>query len=169
MHSPAPGSEALRIGRRSIPNQIYLVTASTHERRCWFAMTNLATAARMALDDEATWRHALPLAWVLMPDHLHLLLELSGNEPLPMAVSRVKSAVWHRLAKASPAPIGRLWQPSFHDHALRQQECVRGVGLYLLANPVAAGLCGRAQDWPWRGGTLVDALEAEMEGFAALR
>lgn len=162
MHSPAPGSQALRIGRRSIPNQVYLVTATTHERRCWFAMANLAAAARGALDDEATWRHALPLAWVLMPDHLHLLLELSGDEPLPMAVSRVKSAIWHRVAHASHLPVGRLWQPSFHDHALRRQESFLGVGHYLLANPVIGGLCERAQDWPWRGGTLLPALEAEM-------
>lgn len=162
MHSPAPGSQALRIGRRSIPSQVYLVTASTHERRCWFAIAALAVAASQALEDEATWRHAQALAWVLMPDHLHLLLELSGDEPLPMAISRVKSAIWHRVAHASPKQVGRLWQPSFHDHALRRQESILGVGHHLLANPVVGGLCERAQDWPWRGGTLLAALEVEM-------
>jgi len=45
-----------------------------------------------------------------------------------------------------------IWQEGYFDHRLRADE--RGAQLlakmnYIRQNPVAAGLCVRAEDWPW--------------------
>ena len=48
---------------------------------------------------------------------------------------------------------GTVWQGGYFDHRLRADE--RGQQLsakmnYIRQNPVAAGLCAKAEDWPWR-------------------
>jgi len=45
-----------------------------------------------------------------------------------------------------------MWQEGYFDHRLRADE--RGTQVsakmnYIRQNPVAAGLCARAEDWPW--------------------
>ena len=43
---------------------------------------------------------------------------------------------------------GQLWQAGYHDHALRSDEDVREVALYVIANPRRAGLVDRFRDYP---------------------
>jgi len=48
-----------------------------------------------------------------------------------------------RLSRTGP-----LWQHGFHDRALRQEEDLRAVARYAIANPVRAGLVKRVADYP---------------------
>ena len=150
-------SRSLREGRRSIPGQIYSITTAVNHRQRYFADSNRADLAKSVLEDSQTWPKSHPLLWVLMPDHLHLLLELQ-TESLSIAVGRVKALISRRL---KAIPTGGLWQASFHDHALRREENLLTIGRYLLDNPVRAGLVSRAADWRWRGGSLLDAVGME--------
>lgn len=160
MNDMAPGSSALRRGRRSIAGQPYLITVSTDERRRWFADPACADRAASVLNDNRTWPAATLLAWVLMPDHLHMLLTLGETETLPQTIARVKALVWHQLRRASGSSL-QLWQSSYHDRALRRDEDLLLAGRYLIANPIRAGLVERYSDWTWRGGHLLAAIEAE--------
>jgi len=160
MNNIAPRSSALRRGRRSIASQPYLITVSTHERVRWFCDPTDADRAASVLNDNRTWPEATVLAWVLMPDHLHLMLTLGETETLAQVIARVKARVWHQLRPASGSSL-KLWQHSFHDHALRRGEDLLLAGRYLLDNPVRAGLVERHFDWKWRGGSLLVAIEAE--------
>ncbi|MBK9654424.1 MAG: transposase [Rhodanobacteraceae bacterium] len=81
MNNIAPRSSALRRGRRSIASQPYLITVSTHERVRWFCDPTDADRAASVLNDNRTWPDANVLAWVLMPDHLHLMLTLESRDP----------------------------------------------------------------------------------------
>ncbi|MGE4072554.1 MAG: transposase [Lysobacterales bacterium] len=153
----AANSKALRLGRRSIPGQVYSVTTTVRHRRPWFQDGSRADLAQSALSDSQTWPGTRPLLWTLMPDHLHLLLELQSGS-LSIAVGRVKALISRRLQSI---PEGGLWQASFHDHALRREENLLKIGRYLLANPVRAGLIDEARDWRWRGGILLDAVGLE--------
>jgi REP element-mobilizing transposase RayT len=154
-------SSALRRGRRSLAGQIYLLTTSTANRRPWFAHCAIAAAAVEALADPATWPSANPLVWVLMPDHLHLLVEFHGGESLSRVMARIKGLIWRQLRPQLRVP-DRLWQASFHDHALRRDENLLRVGRYLLENPVRAGLVDQPVQWRWRGGVMLGQIEAEL-------
>ena len=80
------------------------------------------------------------LCFVLMPDHLHWLLQLrEGN--LPFVMQRLKGRTSHALG-------GELWQPNYHDHALREEEDVREIARYIVANPLRAGLVRNLADYP---------------------
>ncbi|ACL73851.1 REP-associated tyrosine transposase [Thioalkalivibrio sulfidiphilus] len=141
-----PYSE-LRKGRDSIPGQIYLVTTVTHQRIPWFLDFTHARGviAQMCLLHGEGWVESL--AWVLMPDHLHWLLTLQPGYELRGVVGRLKGRSARQI-NLSLGRSGRIWQQSFHDHALRREEDLVDVARYVVANPLRAGLVDRLGDYP---------------------
>jgi len=81
-----------------------------------------------------------------MPDHVHWLLELKDGYALSQVVQECKSISAHDINKALNRR-GKVWQAGFHDHALRTEESVVDAARYIVANPVRAGLCERAEDY----------------------
>ncbi len=81
----------------------------------------------------------------LMPDHLHLLASPRARD-LVRWLNALKSfsATAARMAGWS----GPLWQPSFHDRALREDEFDGALG-YVWNNPLAAEIATEADSWPW--------------------
>ena len=139
--SSTPQGQQLRVGRRSIPGQIYMVTTVTRHRSPLFndirpARTTIACLRRM---DELAITQTL--CFVLMPDHLHWLFTLRDRLSLSSAVGRLKSYSARRLGRP-------VWQPGFHDHAVRREEDVRTMARYIIANPLRAGLVERIEDYP---------------------
>ncbi|MDB5971303.1 MAG: Transposase like protein [Hydrocarboniphaga sp.] len=88
------------------------------------------------------------LAWVLMPDHAHWLLQLNEDETLDAVVLRLKGAS-ARSANQVLGRTGSLWQPAYHDRALRKDEHVITAARYLVANPIRAGLVHSLGDYPY--------------------
>ena len=88
------------------------------------------------------------LAWVLIPDHVHWLLQLGEKCGLSLVVNRLKSASG-RQANRVLDRRGPFWQKAFHDHALREEEDLRKVARYMVANPLRAGLVDTINDYPF--------------------
>ncbi len=88
------------------------------------------------------------LAYVVMPDHIHWLLHLRGGVMLHEVVRRLKGRSARRLNMARTSP-SRIWQKSFHDHALRAEEDIEGVANYLIQNPIRAGLVRDLDEYPF--------------------
>jgi putative transposase len=82
--------------------------------------------------------------FLLMPDHLHAMLSFARDESMSDVIRD-----WKRFhARTNHV----LWQEGYFDHRLRPNE--RGAQLsakmnYIRQNSVAAGLCAKAEDWPW--------------------
>ncbi|MDI1302695.1 MAG: transposase [bacterium] len=142
------GHMALRKGRHSLHGQIYLVTASTHDRNPVFAGFSCACAAARCFDDPVILRDSRMLCWVLMPDHAHWLIELGDDDALPGLVNRLKSAS-ARKANRARHKTGALWAPAFHDHALRAEDDLYATVIYTVNNPVRAGLVNSPGDYPF--------------------
>ena len=136
----------LRTGRYSQSGQIYLLTAVTHLREPVFSDWR---AGRLVVDQfrqAQTEAYADSLAWVVMPDHFHWLVELQ-NSTLAQLMLATKS----RSARAINAYLGRsgrFWQKGFHDRALRREENLLAAARYIVANPLRARLVRRVQDYP---------------------
>ncbi|MNE81534.1 Transposase IS200 like protein [compost metagenome] len=88
------------------------------------------------------------LAWVLMPDHAHWLLQLGETDSLGDVIGRLKSASSRHTNRALNR-TGPLWSKTFHDHALRADEELQAVARYIVANPLRAGLVKRIGDYPF--------------------
>ncbi len=141
-----PGSSALRRGRRSLAGAVYLVTFVTFRRRRYFAEIPAACRAAAEIASAGAWGDARLLAWVLMPDHFHGLLQLGDIMPLHRAVGRARgnvSRAWH-AADCRP-----LWMPGFQDRAVRRTEDLRAAARYLVANPLRAGLVDDVGAYPF--------------------
>jgi len=142
-----PGHKALRQGRLSLAHHGYLTTTVVHDRTPLFAGFDVACAACRVLGSPRAWRDARPLAWVLMPDHLHCLVQL-GDSPLSSVMQSVHSLT-ARAINASRCASGQVWQGAFHDRALRADDDLLEAARYLLANPLRAGLVVRVGDYPF--------------------
>jgi len=145
---PHSGNQALRSGRASLPNHTYLITAVVHERHRLFEDFDTACLMSKTLNASKLWPDAKLLAWVLMPDHLHLLVELGETEPLSRVVQRVKSVTATALRRHLASPP-RIWQSAYHERALRQSDDVRTAARYLVANPLRAGLVTQIGAYPF--------------------
>lgn len=84
---------------------------------------------------------ARTLAYVVMPDHPHWLLQLVGDADLSRTVQSIKSISAHEIGRP-------IWQSSFYDHALRKDEDMQSLARYIIANPLRAGLVNRIGDYP---------------------
>jgi len=84
-----------------------------------------------------------------MPDHLHLLVEgtLSDCDLKHFAGLAKQYSAWAFKCQEG----GRLWQPSYHDHVLRDEESELCFIRYIVENPVRAGLVQRPEDHPYLG------------------
>jgi REP element-mobilizing transposase RayT len=143
-----PGYAALRKGRISLGNTAYLITATTENREPFFTHFPAACSAAWCFEDSSLLSASHMLAWVLMPDHTHWLLQLGGKDTLGEVIGRLKSAS-SRRANRVLGRTGPLWSKAFHDHALREEEDLQAVARYIVANPLRAGLVSRIGDYPF--------------------
>ncbi|OAI84626.1 REP-associated tyrosine transposase [Pseudomonas putida] len=142
----SPASNRLRRGRVSIPGQLYLLTTTVDGREPVFSDFAVARLMVEQLRHAERTGMVRSLAWVVMPDHLHWLIELD-QVSLTTLMRRVKCRSTCLIKKAYGRQ-GRLWQQGFHDRALRREDDVVAVARYIVANAVRAGLVSKAGDYP---------------------
>jgi REP element-mobilizing transposase RayT len=136
----------LRAGRFSESGRIYLLTVVVDQRQPFFADWQLGrlVVRELRQAQEAGWADFL--TWVVMPDHMHCLVQLH-DKTLAELMCRIKSrsslAVNQALGRR-----GRLWQKGYHDRAVRREEDVKALARYVVANPIRAGLVTRVHDYP---------------------
>jgi len=114
-------------------------------------------------------------AYVLMPNHIHLLAEV-GNEPPGKLMQRLLTS-HARYFNTRHQQTGHLFQGRYQALVCERDSYLLELVRYLHLNPVRAGLCSEADEWPWSshpyylgatGGEWTVAKEA-LELFAADR
>jgi len=131
----------LRLGRVSETSRIYLITTVTRDRTPHFQDLHAARTLVRILMETQRRNQADTLAYVIMPDHLHWLMQLHSSDSLPRIVGRVKSL----SARTLGVPV---WQTGFHDHGVRKEEDLLALARYVVANPLRAGLVSSIRDYP---------------------
>lgn len=137
----------LRKGRHSESGREYLLTTVVQARAPVFR--NLAAARACILQLPTTEREtgARWLAWVLMPDHFHGLVTLGERADLATLMRQLKGASARAVNQVLDRR-GPLWQPAYHDRALRREDDRLAVARYIVANPLRAGLVNGLGDYP---------------------
>ncbi len=133
-------TDALRKGRTSEPFARYFVTWCVASRRPVLASSILQRAFRNETAALEAAKDIILLACCVMPDHVHLLLELGGRLSLSQVVGRLKSCI----RQVQP---GILWQENFFDHRIRSSTGEEDFALYIFMNPYRAGCCTLRQTW----------------------
>lgn len=129
---------------------VYFVTVCARSGTAPFVDEHLAQVVVEALEWLRSVRRVRLYAYCLMPDHLHVLLQLdSSMDTLGALLGSMK-----RFTTRKSWDIGyegQLWQRRFYDHVMRTNEDGRRMARYILDNPVRRGLCGDAEAYRWSG------------------
>lgn len=142
----------------------YFLTFCTCGRQMVFTNPAVVALVRTQILSAAA-SHGFPvLAYVFMPDHAHLLIAGTRKE------ADMKSFV--HLAKQKSGYLysrsyrRRLWQPSFYDRVLRDEEATWDVIRYIVDNPVRAGLVEQFEDYVFLGSGIMERSQL-MEELAS--
>ncbi|MVV51244.1 transposase [Pseudomonas sp. PB120] len=141
-----PASHRLRTGRYAEPNRIYLLTTNTLDRKPIFTDFALGRLVVHQFRLAHQLRLVNSLAWVVMPDHFHWLVELEKCS-LSNLMRQTKSLSTREVNRSSKR-TGALWQQGYHDRALRREEDLVKLARYVVANPLRAGVVERLGDYP---------------------
>ena len=103
--------------RFSQVNRYYLVTTVTHKRMCLFEEFDYARILIQSLRLADAKGYSTTIGFVLMPDHLHWLVQLTSQITLSKTVGYVKGLSARRINQLK-AMSESVWQHGFHDHAI---------------------------------------------------
>lgn len=131
----------LRLGRYTQQNQIYHITFTTLNRIHIFQDFIKARKLINILKKSDQLQHTSTLAFVIMPDHIHWLMQLVGNQSLPNVIKTIKSKATIQIGQP-------IWQAGYYDHAIRKDEDIQNIARYIIANPIRAGLVTKVGDYP---------------------
>ncbi len=116
------------------------VTTNTRDRSPIFSNAAFAQEAIDQIYRTQQLHPFLLFGFVIMPDHCHFLLNVLEPVTISQIMNTYKSGLAHQIGQ------GTLWQPRYD---LRIPQNGWKVLDYIDQNPVKAGLCATAKDYPW--------------------
>ena len=137
-----------RLTHRTLPGSSYFVTTKASQNSALFRVTEIADSIVQTLEHYRNRGEYLLHEFVLMPDHLHLLLTPSSTNSLEKSMQFIKGGSSYRLNQQRGHKID-LWHTGFHDWTIRDGSDWEAKAQYIRENPVKAGLVERAEDWPY--------------------
>ena len=120
------------------PPGTYFVTTTTFQRRRFFVVESYARLFLKTLYHYRRQGRFQLHAFVLMPDHFHLLITPASDVTLERAMQLIKGGYSHAVGKE----ISRreIWQKGFTDHRIRNATDFEGHRVYIHQNPVMGKL-----------------------------
>lgn len=112
---------------------------------CWLNRAAISTLVEDALLYFDGKRYRL-LAWCVMPNHVHTLVETRGGFPLAEVVHSWKSFTGHEANKILQRE-GEFWEREYFDRYVRDAEHYQQAVAYIEENPVKARLVKIKTDW----------------------
>jgi putative transposase len=86
--------------------------------------------------------------FVIMPDHVHLLLTVLEGMTIERAMQRIKGSFSFRAAR-EVGYAGEVWQRGFSEVQILGRESFEAHRVYIAENPVKAGLVNSPDDYPF--------------------
>jgi REP-associated tyrosine transposase len=113
----------------------------------WLGDPEIAGYAQAAMERGAEMGYLVLHAYVVMPNHVHVLLEPR------VALRRITGGIKGQSARDANRKLGcagkAFWQDESFDHWVRNGAQWERIRRYIEQNPVKAGLVRRAEDWRW--------------------
>ncbi len=125
-------------------DRVFFVTTITAHRQPIFRREEACDLLVETLAHYRDERKYLPHEFVVMPDHIHVLLTPAEEISLERAVQFIKGGFSFRLKAREP-----VWQAGFSNHRVRDFEDYENHREYIRMNPVRARLAQRAEDYAY--------------------
>jgi putative transposase len=132
-----------RLERRQQTGNLHYITFSCHDRKPYLESAAAKTVFQTVLESTRK-RYDFPIVgYVIMPEHVHLLIPEPPIKPLSIALAVIKREVSTRL------PEKPFWLPRYYDFNIFTNEKCTEKLRYIHRNPVARGLVDKPEDYPW--------------------
>ncbi len=144
---------------RTAPGSSYFVTTRCWQGRSVFQVPELAGTLIRTILHYRERKAFLLHEFVVMPNHLRILLTPFANTTLEKAIQLIKGGSSHAIH----GDTGRkmfIWQEGFFDWTIRSLADWRAKAEYIRCNPVRATLVARPEDWLYSSASGHYALDA---------
>jgi putative transposase len=135
-----------RLHRYQQSRDLHFITFSCYRRQPKLGIPSARMVFERSLEQTRRRYGLCVLGYVVMPEHVHLLVNEPQDGSLAIALQALKQSVSRTLALRAREPF---WQARYYDFnvwtAKKQTEKLK----YLHRNPVTRGLVARPEDWPW--------------------
>ena len=105
--------------------------------------------------------------YVVMPDHIHLLLSIDDRQPVSRVVQLIKGGFSHSLRGAGIS-LRAVWQPRYHDRRVRDMGEYAEFARYIRENPVRRKLVNDAAEYPYSSVADTERLDELQAGLKPL-
>jgi len=146
------------------PQRTFFVTTSIHDKRSLLQSTRSAELFLNVLDGYRQQGKFALHEFVVMPDHLHLLLTVDGTISIEGAVQFIKGGFAHRAGKelGFQAPV---WQKGFSEIRVLDEASFDHFTAYIRNNPVRARLASKPEEFPFSSASISIALDPRPQGL----
>ena len=135
--------------RYYVPNAIVFITQVVEWRTPVFDEPRWVELLLVTLRNVKERHPFAMLGYVILPDHLHLLIKPAPPETHSTVMQSFKPNFTHAYKEITAIPDGlKFWQKRFFDHVIRDEEDFERHLHYIHYNPVKHGLVARPEDWP---------------------
>jgi putative transposase len=125
--------------------QSHFVTFGCYHRRPLLTTDTSRQTFETALERVRISFDLCVYGYVVMPEHVHLLMGEADRKLLSDALKSLKQGVSRRLI----GEADHFWEKRYYDYNVRnRQQFAQKLG-YIHRNPVKRGLCERPEDWAW--------------------
>ena len=125
---------------------LHFITFSCQHRDPLLADPRARDAFLRMLEHSRVWYGFYVCGFVVMPEHVHILISEPERQKLSIAIQMLKQNTARELKSAEGAPF---WEPRYYDFNV-WSEAKRVEKLrYIHRNPVRRGLVERPEDWEW--------------------
>jgi putative transposase len=137
-----------RLGRYFAKDQpLHVIQRGNNRQRIFFADEDFQLYRRWL--GEAAAQHGCAIhAYVLMPNHVHLLLTPRDAASLPRLMQSLGRR-YVRYINAARKRTGTLWEGRYRAAPIDSERYLLTCSRYIELNPVRAGMVRRSQDYRW--------------------
>jgi putative transposase len=159
---------AHRIGTKAESRRLSFVTFSCYRRQQYLQSAAARDRFEQSLEAVRLRYDFVVAGYVVMPEHVHLLL----SEPKGAVLGKALQAL--KLSVVRQRPERPFWQARYYDFNVFSEQKRGEKIIYMHNNPVARGLVSTPEDWPWSSyrhyaSGLCGTVEIESDWTAARR
>ena len=125
---------------------IHFITFSCYRRGPLLGSAQARDTFVITLERVRRWYGFYVTGFVVMPEHVHLLLSEPERSNLAVGLQMLKQNVSYTLNEHMTNPF---WQPRYYDFNIYREPKLMEKLDYMHRNPVQRGLVPRPEDWKW--------------------
>jgi putative transposase len=136
-----------RLTHRIKPGWTYFVTTNAWQNISVFQVKEVADIVVSKILEYRDRGNYLLHEFVLMPNHLHLILTPAGSVTLEKTIQFIKGGSSHEIHGVRNNKM-QIWQSGFHESRVTDLSDYQKKADYIHFNPFVATLVAQPEDWP---------------------